>query len=70
MSQRRAGHDVIPQLASFGQHPVVLAAHQVIGRMVHLARHHQQRQDVRLAVTDAHIACAGQFAGLLGDALQ
>ena len=37
--------------------------------MVHLARHHQQRHDVRLAVTDAHMARAGQLAGLLGDAL-
>jgi hypothetical protein len=68
-AQGRAGHDPLPQFVALGEHPVVLAAHQIIGRVAEVARLDQQRQHVRLPVADAHMSGLGQGAGLFGDAL-
>jgi len=65
----RAGHDPFPQLAPLGEHPVVLAAHQIIGWVIQVARLDQQGQHVRLPVADADMTGLGQGAGLFGDAL-
>lgn len=47
----------------------MLTAHQVIGRVAHLARLDHQAEHVALAVPDTHMARLGQQLGALSDAL-
>ncbi len=47
----------------------MLAAHQIIGRVIQVARLDQQGQHVRLPVANADMPGLGQGAGLFGDAL-
>lgn len=64
-------HHPIPELAPqpvhFGQYTVVLAAHQVVGRMVEFFGPDHQGQHVGLAVAHEDVPGIGQFAGLLGN---
>ena len=65
-TQRRTGQHPLPRRVAFGQHPVVLTAHQVVGDVLQLAGLEQQGQDVRLPVPRAHVTSAGQGPRLAG----